>query len=124
MRWERPDLVLVAFRGPSTAADAERIKTIYIEISERAGPFDVIFDVSDLALEPGARAAWTHGDKPYPLRHVVVFGANFAARTMVMTVYRAGRLIAPARFPFQIEFAATEEEARARIRGRVSSPTA
>ncbi|WP_272418768.1 hypothetical protein [Polyangium jinanense] len=116
VRLERPDLVSVAFRGATSAAEAEKIRDVYIAIGEQVGRFDVLFDASDLVfLEAGARAAWTRGGKVYPLRHVVCFGANFPTRTVIMTVYRAGRLLAPSIFDFHIEFVPTEQEARNRL---------
>ncbi|MDI3282252.1 hypothetical protein [Polyangium sp. 15x6] len=116
VRLERPDLVSVAFRGATSAAEAEQIRDVYIAIGKQVGKFDILFDASDLVfLEAGARAAWTRGGKVYPLRHVVCFGASFPTRTVIMTVYRAGRLLVPSVFDFHIEFAATEQEARTRL---------
>ncbi|MDI1448486.1 hypothetical protein [Polyangium sp. 6x1] len=117
VRWEPPDLVRVTLRGVTTKADSLRMKAIYDEISERGGPFYALVDGTQLeSLEPTARTSWTkQEDKPYPIRHAVAFGASFAMRTLVMTLYRAARILAPSRFPFPVEFVATEPEARARI---------
>lgn len=116
VRWERPDLVFLALRGPTSATEAARIRAIYAEIGERVGPYHVVFDASELVfIEAGSRAAWLRDDQPYPFRSVIVFGANFSTRAVVMTVYRAGRLVAPSLFKFPFEFVATEEDARARI---------
>ncbi|MRG92124.1 hypothetical protein [Polyangium spumosum] len=116
VRWERPDLVFLTLRGPTSAAEAMRIRAIYAEIGERVGPYHVVFDASELVfIEAGSRAAWTRADKPYPFRSVLVFGANFSTRAVIMTVYRAGRLVAPSLFEFHFEFVSTEVEARARI---------
>ncbi|MDI1477951.1 hypothetical protein [Polyangium sp. y55x31] len=116
VRWEPPDLVRITFRGVTTTADSLRMTEIYDAIDERAGHFYVLVDGREVeALEPGARAAWLDRDKPYPIRHLVSFGATFSMRALVMTIYRAGRILAPSRFTFPLEFKATEQEARARI---------
>jgi hypothetical protein len=116
IRWEPPDLLFVSLRGPASVADAAQVQAIYDAVHERAGNFYVVFDTSRLEfMEAGARAAWIRRDKPYPIRHVVAFGASFALRTLIITVYRAGRLVAPASFPFPFEWAENEEKARLRI---------
>jgi len=116
IRWEPPDVLFVALRGAASAADAATLGAIYDAVDERAGHFYVVFEAAELAfVDPGARAAWVRRDKPYPIRHVLAYGASFSVRTLVFTVYRAGRLISPASFPFPFEWVASEEEARARV---------
>ncbi|MDI3282251.1 hypothetical protein [Polyangium sp. 15x6] len=116
IRLERPDLVFIAFRGSTTTADTVRMKEIYDTIGEKVGRFYAIVDATQIeSLEPGARAVWLERDKPYPIRHIVAYGGSFSIRMVVMTMYRAARILSPSRVPFPMEFATGEQEARARI---------
>ncbi|MDI1448485.1 hypothetical protein [Polyangium sp. 6x1] len=116
IRLERPDLVHVVFRGPNKLQDVLAIQRILFVVGDRFGSFDLLLGLGELeALGAGAREAWARVDRTYPFRNGFAYGASFAIRTLVHTTHRAGRLISPAFFRWNLSFFPTEAAARAHI---------
>jgi hypothetical protein len=109
---EGGDTIHIVFRGTIARPDAEEVKRLVLDLGDRYGKLYVIFDASQFtSVEPGARAAWSHMDRPWPIRYLVAYGASFWGRTLAMTVNRAGRALAPRFFDYDFEFVATEADA-------------
>lgn len=116
IRLERPDLVHVILRGPNKRPDIEEMQRILFTIGDRSGPMDFLLGLTELeSLGPGARGTWTRVDRAYPFRNAFAYGASFGMQMLVLTTHRAGRLMTPAYFQWDVGFFQTEAAARAQI---------
>ncbi|MDI1477950.1 hypothetical protein [Polyangium sp. y55x31] len=116
IRLERPDLVHVILRGPNKRPDIQEIQRIMFTIGDRYGSFDFLLGLAELeSLGPGARGTWTRVDRAYPVRNAFAYGASFGMQMLVLTTHRAGRLMSPAYFQWDVGFFPTEAAACAQI---------
>ena len=109
---EQGEILHIVFRGTIVRSAAEEVKQLLLDLGDRQGKLYVIFDASQFTnIDPGARAAWSHMDRAWPIRYLVAYGASFWGRTLAMTVNRAGRVLAPRFFDYDFEFVMTEADA-------------
>ena len=119
VRLERPDLLHVVFRGPNELQDILEMQRILFAVGDRFGPVDLLLGLGELeSLGAGARGAWARVRRAYPFRNGFAYGANFGIRTLVHTTHRAGRIISPAFFQWDIFFFPTEAAARTHIEAK------
>jgi hypothetical protein len=106
----------VLFSGRVTTTDAVSIRQTVLNAGDRLGLMGALVNLDGLAdFDTGARAHFARAERPYPYYAVAFYGGSFGARMLVTTVLRAGRLIAPEKFPFEFELFKTEQEARAHL---------
>jgi hypothetical protein len=123
VRVEHSDLVHVVYVGPVKAAEAKRLKELIFALGEHLGPYHLIIGAAEFgALETGALTILTRIEQPYPLRHVIVYGASFASRVAISTVQRAGALISPKFFDWRMDFLPDEASALARVEALRAAP--
>lgn len=116
---EKGQIIHIVFRGQIARSAAEEVKQLILDLGDQHGKFYIIFDAGQFTtIEPGVRAAWSHMDRPWPIRYLVAYGASFWGRTLAMTVNRAGRTLAPRFFDYDFEFVATEADARRSVEER------
>ena len=63
-------------------------------------------------FDAGARARFARPPRPYPFYAVAYHGGIFPVRVLILTVMRAGKLIVPKAFAFDVQTFETEAEAR------------
>ncbi len=103
----------VLFSGRVSVEEARDIANVVFDFGDKFGRLPVLVDLDSLVdFDSGARAVFARPSKPYPFSTVAYFGGNFATRTLILTIVRAGKLIAPKEFGFAISGFATEAEAR------------
>lgn len=103
----------VLFSGRVSVDEARRIKLAVFEVGERFGRLPAMVDLDHLVdFDSGARAAFARPEKSYLFKKVAFYGGNFPLRTLVVTIIRAGKLIAPKAFDFEVKVFTTEAEAR------------
>lgn len=103
----------VLFSGRVSMEDARDIKDIVIGLELTFGRLPMLVDLDRLVdFDSGARAVFARPQKSYPFSAVVYYGGNFASRTLILTIIRAGKLIAPKDFDFDVLGFSTEAEAR------------
>ena len=102
-----------ALHGDSTIEQAREILKAIFDHGDKQGRYHLLLDVSALGdINAGARAVWANVDRPYPFKRTIVYAPKFSKRILITTIYRAGRLLVPSFFPWEIHFAATQEEVR------------
>ncbi len=106
-------IVRVLFAGRVSMDDARQISEIVIELSDAIGVFPAIVDLDGLAdFDSGARTVFARPVAPFRFSAVAYFGGNFASRTLIQTIVRAGKIVSPKSFDFDVRGFATESEAR------------
>lgn len=116
---EADDILCVRVQGLLTGKEARWVQAAMLDYGSVFGPFDFIVDVKDLqGFDAEARKIWVHATVPYEIRAIYAVNASFGAKTLLWSIYRAGRILRPTFFGFTLETFSTEEEARALIRQR------
>lgn len=116
---EADDILCVRVQGLLTGKEARWVQAIMLEYGSVFGSFDFIVDVKHLqGFDTEARHIWVHATVPYEIRAMYAINASFAAKTLLWSIYRAGRILRPAFFGFTLETFATEKEARTVIQQR------
>jgi len=103
----------VHFDGRVSIEEAKQIQSTIFKLGELFGKLGALANLDNFAhFESGARTYLVRPSRPYPMHTVAYFGGNFAARMAIQTMTRAGRLLSPSSFEFDIVGFETEEEAR------------
>lgn len=112
-----PDRVFHFFlRGRLNGPDTREIQRLIFEFAEQVGTFAFLVDVSTMTgLDPAARHLWARPTRDYHFETAYLYGANFAIRTLILSVYRAGKLLFPQFFQWNIVMPPNEAAARALI---------
>ena len=77
-------------------------------------PLDGLFDLSALkAIAPSARKRVAEHGRTILFGAVAVVGASFSIRTVSSMLMRAGKIIAPKKIPFSVQFFDSVEDANA-----------
>lgn len=93
--------------------DARRISQVVIQLGETIGMLPAIVDLDRLAdFDSGARTMFARPEAPFRFSAVAYFGGNFASRTLIQTIVRAGKIVSPKSFDFDVRGFATEQEAQ------------
>ncbi len=112
-----PDQTLhVILRGDLRLEETKFIQAQLYALGDRYGGVACLFDISRMAgFDHATRQAWVRVSRPLPVAIGCFYGGSFTIRTLISTVYKAGRLLLPDFFQFTIEFPPTEAEGRALI---------
>jgi len=103
----------IFFAGRMDVDEVKLLQTRIFEAGDRFGLLTCLVDLDKLVdFDAGVRGLLARPARPYPFDAVAYFGGTFAVRTLVTTVNRAGRFIAPKAFAFDGRTFATEAEAR------------
>ena len=101
------------FDGRVSVEEARSLANAVIRAGDDLGPFPILVDLDRLAdFDSGARQVFARPSRPYPLSAVAYFGGPFATKTLIHTIVRAGKLIAPKSFVFEVQWFPTEAESR------------
>lgn len=107
----------VVFSGRVDTQQAVEFQRVVLEAGDRFGLLGCIVDLGGLSdFDTGARAQFIRVERPYPFFSVSYYGGSFAARMLVTTLMRAGKLLVPWAFTFSVHVVPTEEEARQLVR--------
>lgn len=119
-------VLLVLFKGRVSTKDAVLFQEHVLSAGDRFGVLAALVELDGLVdFDTGARAQFARVERQYPFYAVAFYGGTFASRVLVTTILRAGKLIAPARFPFAFDVFPTAPEARAFVeaaRPKTTSP--
>lgn len=112
-----PDRVFHFFlRGHLRLSDTIEIQRLVFDYGDRYGSFAFLVDVTKMAgLDPAARKLWAGPSRSYPFEVAYLYGSSFATRTLILSVYRAGKLLLPHFFTWAIKMPPDEESARQEI---------
>jgi len=100
------------FNGP----DSEIVQRHIFEYADRYGEFSFLVDVSRLnGLDPASRRLWATPSRKHPFEAAYLYGSSFATRTLILSVYRAGKLLLPHFFKWAVKMSPNEESARQEI---------
>lgn len=110
---ELNNVLYFRIRGMVTGDEARWMQSATIEYGERFGAFDIIADVRGFeGFDSAARRVWVHSTTAYAIKTMYAIGATFAGRTVLWGIHRAGRLLKPTHFAFDIEWCDSEQDAR------------
>lgn len=122
---ELDNVLYFRIRGMLHGDEAQWMQSAAIEYGERFGPFDIVADVRGFeGFDSAARRVWVHSKTAYSIQTMYAIGATFAGRTVLWGIHRAGRLLKPTHFAFEIEWCDSEQNARAMHANRRAERTA
>ncbi|MBK9258937.1 MAG: STAS/SEC14 domain-containing protein [Polyangiaceae bacterium] len=106
-------ILQVLFSGRVSVEEAKRIQACVLEAGDRFGLLAALVDLDGLAdFDSGSRAHFARPSRPYPFYAVAYYGGSFPVRVLILTVMRAGKLIVPKAFDFELQTFEKEAEAR------------
>jgi hypothetical protein len=106
-------VVQMSYSGHVSIDEAKGLQDALFEAGDRFGKLAALIDLNGLgSIDAGARAQFARPSRPYPVYAVAYYGGTFASRVLLRTVLRAGKVIAPKSFSFDVDIFDTKEEAR------------
>lgn len=111
--YEKDRIFHFLLRGNLSRGDTQEVQRLIFEYADRYGSFAFLVDVSTMSgLDPAARQLWARPVRSYPFDAAYLYGSSFAIRTLILSVYRAGKLLLPHFFQWQIVMPPDEATAR------------
>lgn len=100
-------------RGKLSGPDTQEVQRLVFEFADAYGPFAFLVDVSTMTgLDPAARRLWAQPSREYSFEAAYLYGSSFTIRTLILSVYRAGKLLLPHFFQWDVMMPPNEAAAR------------